>query len=122
MLLTWKLKEQLKLYLCHPLGAALYQLHSICCNFAAAGGRGAPRSRRSRGRRSRSRRPHRRWRRALPPRRCRSHRRRSRWRHARRPRSSWPPPLRHPRRSPPRAGAPGAARIGRIGAAPTTKR
>lgn len=36
MLLTLKLKGQWKPYLCHPLGAALYQLHSICSNFAGA--------------------------------------------------------------------------------------
>jgi hypothetical protein len=36
MLLTLKWKEQLKPYLCHPLGAALYQLHSIWSNFAGA--------------------------------------------------------------------------------------
>jgi hypothetical protein len=33
---TLKWKEQLKPYLYHPLGAALYQHHSICSNFAGA--------------------------------------------------------------------------------------
>jgi hypothetical protein len=36
MLLVWKLKERLKPYLYHPLGAAVYQLHSIYYNFAVA--------------------------------------------------------------------------------------
>lgn len=36
MLLTLKLKEQLKPYLYHPLGAVVYRLHLIYCNFAGA--------------------------------------------------------------------------------------